>query len=221
MPVRNPPLVTGETYHIMSRGVGGMPIFETPGNYRFFLKVLDYYRYSPPVRFGHFRVMPQDDQVKVLKHLQQVQKPQVSVFCFCLMPNHFHFLVRQVADVGISTWMRKSLNSYASAFNQKNNRRGTLYQGPFKAVRVVTDEQLLHVSRYIHINPYVGHVVGKQKLLHYPWSSLSLYLNGHDGWVYSDEILRHFTSAREYKDFLLDEADYKRQQKDWDYLSLE
>ena len=98
----------------------------------------------------------------------------VDIGAYCLMPNHFHILLQQLQDNGISTFVRKLLNSYTRYFNTKNERIGPLFQGQFKAVRVESDEQLLHLTRYIHLNPLVGYVV--KDLRNFEWSSYLDYI---------------------------------------------
>jgi putative transposase len=126
------------------------------------------------------------------------------------MPNHFHLLLRQEAEGGISSFMKHLTDSYTRYFNTKYNRVGPLYQGAFKAVRIETDEQLLHVSRYIHLNPLVSLLVNEKDFLDYPWSSMQYY-RGKDetlNRVTMKPILEHFKSANDYIKFVLDQADY-------------
>ena len=84
------------------------------------------------------------------------------------MPNHFHLLLKQTIDNGISHFLSKFTNSYTKYFNTKYNRVGPVFQGVFKSVHIESDEQLMHLSRYIHLNPVVSAVVEKQNLLSYP-----------------------------------------------------
>ena len=78
----------------------------------------------------------------------------VDLICFCLMPNHFHLLLRQIEEDGIVKFVRNFQIGYSRYLNEKEKRSGALFEGQFKAVRVENDEQLIHVSRYIHLNPY-------------------------------------------------------------------
>ena len=73
--------------------------------------------------------------------------------------NHLHLILRQLADNGISKFMANLSDSYVSCFNVKHKRKGPLFQGRFKAITVESDEQLIHLSRYIHLNPYTSYVV--------------------------------------------------------------
>lgn len=90
------------------------------------------------------------------------------------MPNHFHLLLQQIRDGGITEFISKLTNSYTRYFNIRNKRIGPLFQGEFKAVHVETDEQLIHLSRYIHLNPIVSYIT--KKLESYQWFSYLEYL---------------------------------------------
>ena len=77
------------------------------------------------------------------------------------MPTHFHLIVKQLIDKGISNFMNNLQNSYSRYFNTKHKRKGPLWEGRFKSVLVKTDEQLIHLSRYLHLNPVTAHIVKK------------------------------------------------------------
>jgi putative transposase len=84
---------------------------------------------------------------------KKLRKPLVEILCFCLMPNHYHFLIRPLTDQGITEFMRKIGTGYTNYFNKKYERSGVLFQGKFKAVLVDDEAQLLHLPYYIHSNP--------------------------------------------------------------------
>ena len=86
-------------------------------------------------------------------HSRKERKMLVEILCFCLMPNHFHLLLRQIKDGGITEFMRKIGTGYTNYFNTKNDRVGALFQGKFKAVHVQTQSHLLYLPHYIHLNP--------------------------------------------------------------------
>lgn len=77
----------------------------------------------------------------------------MEILCFCLMPNHYHFLLRQLVDGGVTEFMRKIGTGYTNYFNLKNNRVGALFQGKFKAVQLEKEAHLLYLPHYIHLNP--------------------------------------------------------------------
>ncbi len=126
------------------------------------------------------------------------------------MPNHFHFLIRQLKENGISKFMSQISNSFTKYFNTKYNRVGPLFQGAFKAVLIESDEQLIHVSRYIHLNPIVSGLV--KNLEDYRWSSYLECIKPIDTFCSTNEILGFFTpdERKRYKEFVEAQIDYGR-----------
>lgn len=200
MPYRLLPFVNGEIYHLYNRGLGKQNIFFSNRDYSIFLDSLFYYQITnPKLKFS------------LGKNNQSVHPDKsnklVEIICYCLMPNHFHLLVRQVKENGVSTFMRRFGNSYTRYINIKYNRPGPLFQGVFKAVLIETNEQLVHVSRYIHLNPLVANLVRNLKL--YRWSSyldfIGLNLNTN---LNSRIVAEQFKSGSDYEKFVMDQADY-------------
>ncbi|MBI2019339.1 transposase [Candidatus Daviesbacteria bacterium] len=125
------------------------------------------------------------------------------------MPNHYHFLVKQLQDNGISEFINKISNSYTKFFNTKHSRVGPLLQGQFKAVRIESDEQLVHVSRYIHLNPVAGFIA--KDLKEYIWSSYLSYIGLYANKIVSQElVLSLFKEKQKYEQFVFDQVDYSQ-----------
>lgn len=205
MPYRIIPFETSSFYHIYNRGVEKRQIFANEKDYQRFLQTLYYYQFSgPKPKFSqrnHFKITS-------VQKFNQNQKI-VDVSCYCLMPNHFHILVRQVKEDGIKEFMQKVINSYTKYFNTKYKRVGPLLQGTFKALPIETDVQLIHVSRYIHLNPLVSSLT--ENLESYPYSSYLDYLGLTSGKICSMEsILNFFKNAADYKEFILGHSDYAK-----------
>lgn len=99
---------------------------------------------------------------------------QIQILGYCFMPNHFHLLLKQIEENGITQFLSQLSNSYTKFFNKKYDRVGPLLQGTFKAVPIENDEQLLHVLRYIHLNPVTSFLVERPE--DYPWSSYREYM---------------------------------------------
>lgn len=200
MPYRITPFVNGEFYHLYARGLEKQETFLNHRDYSHFLEALFYYQIqNPKPKFSTYRqskVFPIDSSKKI-----------VEIICYCLMPNHFHLLVKQLRDGGISELMRKLILSITKYRNTKYNHKGPLFQVPFKAVHIETDEQFVHVSRYIHLNPLVALITKDLKL--YPWSSYPTYIGLDNQPVTKEEILSFFKSQEDYKKFVLDHADYE------------
>lgn len=170
-------------YHIYNRGVEKRVIFLDEQDYAVFLSYLK--RYLEP---------PQGSDPKSLAE-------EVNLLAFCLMPNHFHLLAKQITKNGITKLIRAVCTKYVMYFNKKYERVGTLFQGKYKAVMIDTDAYLLHLSRYIHLNPAYPGSDPKS----YEYSSFSYYLGKRNAtWIKPNEILDFFKSAKRIgkKDYL-------------------
>ncbi|MDO8503535.1 MAG: transposase [bacterium] len=129
----------------------------------------------------------------------------VSVLSYCLMPNHFHFLLKEETWGGVAKFMQRLGNGYTKYFNTREEREGRLFTAKYKRVHVQDDEQLVHTSRYIHLNPNASSFtnVPISRLQSYPWSSLGLFLKGRSSLLCQpDEILKLFSTLDEYWDFV-------------------
>jgi REP element-mobilizing transposase RayT len=169
-------------YHIYNRGVNYQPIFFHPKNWGFFIKRLRDY----------------------------CQPDLVNIIAYCLMPNHYHLLVFLKADEFGETIMQPLTVSYTKAINRQEKRVGPLFQGPFKAILVDKDAYLLHLTRYIHLNPVAaGLVKGPTEWV---YSSFRDYIGQRNGTLPQPEIvLAQFASPLDYRDFVESpENDYKQ-----------
>lgn len=223
MPARFNPLVNSYYYHIFNRGVNKRPIFKKKYEYRRFLLLLKYYNYlDHPIKFSKFMTLVRDQRQEIWDRISN-GKTNSDIISYCLMPNHFHLLLKQNSNSGISNLLANLQNSHARYFNIKNERVGPLFQGQFKAVRIDSEEQLLHVSRYVHLNPYSsGLVANTDKLMKYEWSSLPEYLNqANFPFCKKDDILCNFKSEGSYKNFVLDNADYQKELDNIKHLTFD
>lgn len=212
-----------EIYHVFNRGVERRPTFTNKWELDRALLTLGFYRYAQlPTKLSKFLVLPPNKQNELLTNLEKNYEKLVEIICFCLMPNHFHFMLKQKLEDGISTFISNFTNSYTKYFNTKHERAGPLFQGTFKAVRIETDEQLVHVSRYIHLNPTSSFLIKPEELENYHWSSYPEYLNFSGQHLTSKNIILDlFSSKEEYKKFVLDQMDYARQLEIVKHLVLE
>lgn len=199
MPGRTTPLMNGEFYHLYNRGSDKRSTFTQSRDYKRFQQTLYYYQYSgPKPRFSKF------SKSDLNSFKPDPSNKLVEILCYCLMPNHFHFLVKQLKDSGISIFMSQLCNSYTKYFNTKYPRVGPLFQGKFQSVLIETDEQLIHLSRYIHLNPIVSGLV--KNLDDWPWSSYLEYMN-QPFICNTAEILNFFASKEKYKEFIEAQVD--------------
>lgn len=147
MTVREP-FEIGESYHCYSRGVDKRIVFETTSDYERFIQSLYLCNNSEPVRRFEMEGVSHEEVLTVPR-----KNTIVSIVAYALMPNHFHLLLKETTDAGITTFMRKLGTAYTMYFNLKNNRTGNLFTKPFKSVRIARDAHYMHIPHYIHLNP--------------------------------------------------------------------
>ena len=174
-------------YHVYNRGVEKRKIFTDEQDYTVFIGLIKKYLTGEA---------PADSKNRhKFKHLGD----DVSIMSYCLMANHFHLLLHQKSDAGISQFMRKLNTGYVMYFNNRHDRVGGLFQGVYKASHISSDPYLYHVSRYIHLNP-VDYIT-------YPYSSIKYYLNPSSTpeWFNTKRVTDLFDgSSKEYISFVED-----------------
>lgn len=194
MPYRPIPFVAGEYFHLINRGNLKCNIFKDDTDRARFLLYLIYFQssksiYKPGRRVSKFLKTGDFDfdEAEVEKILSN---RTVKIIAFSLMPNHFHILIQSSIDNGVSIYMQKVLNAYTKYFNTRYKQSGHLFSGPFRAVHVESNEQLLYTSAYIHLNPRelfdFSHKSGQHRVLatlNYRWSSFSDFVN-QNRWKY-------------------------------------
>ncbi len=236
MPIKHPQFINGEIYHVIVRGIASQKTFLEEKDYlRYLFNLYKFNDEEIVVRDPSYRevipVILRDNFPVLLKEVKEkkIRNLLIEILGFCLMPNHIHLLVRQIVDKGISLFIQK-MGGYSSYFNKKYQRFGSLFQRPFKAVHIQTENQLLIVTNYIHLNPVdivefnwkVQGISNPQKVMdfleRYPWSSYPHYLGKENfSWLInssflnkileSSEVFRNFVRARvfnkvELKSFL-------------------
>src|SRR3989344_7879200 len=122
MPGRILPLVNSEVYHVFNRGIDRRPTFITKAEYQRAIKSISFYRFAkPPLRLSKLLLLENKRQVEILESLEKSEK-LVEIISYCLMPNHFHFLLKQTQENGISKFLGNFQNSYTRYFNTRNKR---------------------------------------------------------------------------------------------------
>ena len=151
-------------YHVVNKSIAEFMIFNNESEFQRMIQLVSYYQIKKPaISFSRF-IRPnkskarQNDNKSML--LVRVEK-LVEIIAYCIMPTHLHLLLKELKEKGVSTFMSNILNSYTRYFNLKHKRKGPLWEGRFKKVLIETDEQLLHVTRYVHLNPVTAHLVNK------------------------------------------------------------
>ena len=163
---------------------------------------------------------------KPLKNLNEVGPhyrtdlyEKINLIAYCLMPNHFHLMIKQSSKNDITDFMRALMDSYVRYFNKRYKRTGGLFQGRYKAVLVSDEPYLLHLTRYIHLNPSeLGFM--RSDLIEYRYSSYKEFMGKRQTiWVHPEEILQFFKTAQKtsLKDILSYESfveNYKEDSKE-------
>jgi putative transposase len=175
-------------YHVYNRGVEKRELFLDDQDYRVFLHLLKVY--LSPVEIDKHPLTDLTGFKPVrFRPLSNLNK-EVELLCFCLMPNHFHLLIKQSSLDGMSKLLRRVSTTYALYFNQRYSRVGHLFQGIYKAAIVLDEPYLLHLSRYIHLNPKE---LTRINPVNYPYSSYSYYSGQKTcDWLNTEFILSFF-----------------------------
>lgn len=194
-------------YHIYNRGVEKRDIFTDDQDLKVFVKFLREYLEPKNEKVLLERVgdpkLSWSEKAKILKLLRLNNfHGEIELMAFCLMPNHFHFLLKQNNENSIDRFCNSLLTRYATYFNRKHQRVGKLFQDVYKAVIVETEGQLLHLSRYIHRNPLKLALEGKNWQNKY--SSLTAYLGKNKGfpWVKTVDVLSYFSESNPRNSYL-------------------
>lgn len=211
-----------EIYHVFNLGVERRPTFTDKREYDRGLLALNFYRFKDlSTGLAHVLKLDQEKRNFFLSQLMKQKEKLVDILGYCLMPNHFHLLLKQLTNGGITKFIGDFSNSYTRYFNTKHKRIGHLFQGVFKAVRIEYDEQLIHVLRYIHLNPVVSLVIKETDLKDYPYSSFSEYSDKREGFCNKKMILDYFSSIEKLKSFTYDQIDYGKRLEAIKHLTME
>ncbi len=205
--MRKVKITVGEYYHIYNRGNNKQDIFLDNGDRIRFIFLILYFQSS--INFTqigrsvalYIKRSVFGVPVKRLKRL--IENRYVELISFTLMPNHFHLIVHEFKENGISQYMQRVLNAYTKYFNTKHEKSGHLFQGPFQIVHIENNEQLLHLSAYIHRNQREIKQ-WKDNEHQFPWSSYKDYVIGNRwGELLKQQIItEQFSSPQEYRNFV-------------------
>lgn len=208
--------VINSFYHVYNRGVEKRQIFLDEQDY--FRFIHDLYELNDKDPAPNITYYFKQSSEAGLPKIKKVRKCLVEILAFCLMPNHFHLILKQLVDNGISLFMQKLGTGYANYFNLKYQRVGPLFQGKFKAIEINNENYLLHLSRYQHLNPLeLIEPAWKEKgiknwkkvsqfLESYRWSSYLDYIGikNFPSIISRDLISTYFKTPAEYKNFVID-----------------
>lgn len=208
----------GEFYHIYNRGTEKRNIFMSRSDRDRFLALLYLANQNEPADLK----LQGSTLLEIVE--ERAGDPIVEIVAYCLMPNHFHLLIRELEDGGISKFMQKLTTGYTMYFNKKYERNGSLFQGRFKATHVADDRYLRYLISYIHLNPVkliepkwketgIANKAAAEKYLEtYAQSSYLDYLGNDrpEGVILSREALpEYFSSSADFKTFVTEWLTYK------------
>jgi len=195
MPYRQDVFAPDHIYHVYNRGVNRMPIFANPDNYVYLLR-------------------------KVKRLLEELP---LTVLAYCLMPNHYHFVLRQDDETPVSTFVKRLFQTYTQAFNKQQGRKGPLFEGRFRHVLVDRDQYVLHLCRYVHLNPVTAGLVADPAA--WVYSNYLEWVEARQGTIVDRAFIRQFFPtpedyagfvqahvapelARQLRPYLLDDDDH-------------
>lgn len=217
--MRKKPFVNKEYYHIFNRGVDKRKVFIDGDDFNRFLQSMDEFNSILPIgsiyenffnkkKLGHSMSKFSDKREK---------EKLVNFVCYCVNPNHYHFLLEQMVDNGIEKFMQRLGNGYTKFFNNKHLRSGSLFQGRYKSIHIDSNEYLLHLSVYINLNDKVhqlGHSMSK--------SSWNEYMRG-DNYSFCNKniVLDQFNKIKDYEVFANDSLEPIMQKKELENFLLE
>lgn len=218
MPAKNvlKSYVEGGYYHIYNRGVNKRTIFMDEQDYAVFLSYLKLYllpkdeKALKKIIADSNATYKEKEKAEAKLHLNNFNS-RIELIAYCLMPNHFHFLLKQVGEKDMEIFMRSVGTKYTMYFNRKYKRVGPLFQDTYKAVLMKTDAQILYLTRYIHRNPIkkinkkrLTKPSFKRILLSWPMSYQNYLGLIRQDWVKPEFILQNFSESgfNSYEEFV-------------------
>jgi putative transposase len=209
MPRRKVLLVNKEIYHVYNKTVGNELALKATEDIKEALKRIKYYSILRDLRYSMFIKNNNFDTSEESKNT--LNNKLVEIFAYALMPNHFHFLIKQKEDNGVRIFLTNFQNSYARYYNIKNKRNGSLFQNRFKAKLITTTEQLIHLVRYIHLNPITSYIMEFEDLKNTVITSYQDYINKQEKSILNtDFILKEFQALDKFMSFHSNQVDFQR-----------
>lgn len=194
--MRKIPFKKKEFYHIYNRGVDKRNIFENQDDFRrFFRSILEFNTVEPIGSIFENSVRKRNGET-----FGHPMSKLVNIICYCVNPNHYHFILEPLTDGGIEKFMQKLGNGYTKYFNHKYGRSGVLFQGKFKSVHIDSNEYLLHLSAYINLNDRVHKITLGHPMSKTSWGE---YVRSDEAGLCDNKeiVLGQFRNKQEYENF--------------------
>ncbi len=180
-------------YHIYNRTMDNILLFRNSQDYKVFLYYLKSY------------LTPLEKQSKPPRGIKfnkdYILYNEIKLLCYCLMPNHYHLMIQQTTERAISEFMQRLVNAYMGYYNREYKRRGSIFEGKYKAALVTKEKHFLYLPYYIHHNPeklYKGDPNKDKKVKNYPYSSYGDYSGRRNTkWIYKKGLMEQFKEAED------------------------
>jgi putative transposase len=214
--------VNDEYYHVFNRGVEKRKIFLGKNDYKRFILGMKLLNCEESGNMLKWRDLKKSSKVEPLDFQRfDLRGKLVGIIAYCLNPNHFHLILQQRKEKGISMFMQRVLTAYAMYFNKKNNRSGGLFQGKFKAAHVVSNEYLLYLSAYVNCNNFIHRLNNDPQKWFF--SSYLDYAGKRNGNLCDMGIIldQFNNSSKDYENFCKMNAEYLRDKKEFQKMLLE
>src|SRR3990167_9920854 len=217
--MRKYPLVNNHVYHAVTRSIAKYKVFNDPQDFARMVDILRLYRYRDfTTKYSMFSRQPEKIQKATRSSLSGSPK-SVEIIAYCIMPTHLHLEIKQLTDKGISRYIAKVLNSYTRYFNCVHKRKGPLWEGKFRNILVNDNDQLLHLTRYIHLNPTSADIAKDPS--DWPHSSYEEYISDN----VTSQICKFSNiidmSKKDYKRLTEDHKSYQRDLSIIKYLTID
>jgi len=205
---RKDKFIEGEIYHVFNKSISGYAILKNLDNAQRFLNTFEYYNSSLNLKSYSQSIRTKKFEYKNI--IYPIDNTLCKILTYCIMPDHYHFLLKIVKDNSFSKFIGDLENSFTRYFNIKFDRKGPLWQNSFKAVEIRSNEQLLHVSRYIHLNPTTSRLVERPE----DW-----IFSSYKDFITDKKLLNDFmkeisiNDITDYKKFVENNIEYQRDLK--------
>ena len=195
-------------FHVFNKSIANFGIFKKSSNAQRFIEILDYYNCTDIKK--RFSVAKKKNLYHYVNLLIPNENPQIKYISFNIMPDHYHLLIKILINDVFSKYINDVENSFTRFFNLKYKRKGPLWQSSFKAVRIRTNEQLLHVSRYVHLNSTTAGLVEKPE--DWPFSSYKDFVSDRR---FLGKIIKEISISDpiNYKKFVENNQEYQKKLK--------
>ena len=207
MPTRRDVFVNNNIYHIFNKTIAPFKSFHYKPYAHKFVDIFSYYTLKRVIPYSKYLRL--NDKQKMM--LPQVDKPYVEILAYCLMPNHYHFQLKQIETNGIHIFMSNIVNAFTRYYNILNERKGPLFLPVFRSQFIYSVEQLLHTSRYIHLNPVKDRLVKNfADLRNYKYSSFHEYAT--TPILCNTDIVMHYfdNDSSRYTNFLENDVEHQK-----------